>query len=55
MNIEASRGTFFTVPVEVIDERRSFGRLDVLVRPKWGTGEAWVNSDRVEVTDEDVA
>jgi len=37
-----------TVRVQVIDLRVAFGRFDMLVTPIDGTGEAWVDSGRVQ-------
>jgi len=37
-----------TVAVRVLDARKVFGRIDVLVTPKEGRGEQWISMDRVE-------
>ena len=39
----------FKAPVEIIDARTAFGRVDVLVKPTGGEGQAWVDANRVEV------
>ena len=36
-----------TVPVRVVDARRCWDRLDFLVVPTHGTGQRWVQADRV--------
>jgi hypothetical protein len=36
-----------SVPINVIDSRTAFGRIDLLVRPINGRGEQWVSSDKV--------
>lgn len=40
------------VDVEIHDVRENFGRIDVLVSPLMGTGETWVQLDRLEVQDD---
>lgn len=40
-------GLRFAVRIE--DVRSSYGRIDYLVRPEIGTGEAWVGEGRVEI------
>lgn len=35
--------------VSILDVRRLFGRIDVLVTPADGSGEAWVSAERVRV------
>lgn len=37
------------VPVKIINARENFGRMDVLVTPEGGSGEAWVSAERVKV------
>lgn len=37
-----------SVPVTVIDARTHWGRVDVLVTPVGGTGEAWVSAERLK-------
>ena len=37
------------VPVKILDGRESFGRIDVLVTPEGGSGEAWVSAERVKI------
>jgi len=36
-----------TVPVRVVDARRCWDRLDFYVEPVHGTGQRWVQADRV--------
>lgn len=45
--------TTLQVEVEIRDARSAFGRLDVLVRPIAGEGEAWVSLDSVTVDEEE--
>lgn len=42
-------GSELRVAVKIMDARDSFGRIDVLVSPENGSGEAWVSADRVKV------
>ena len=35
------------IPVTIIDARQVWSRVDWLVRPRFGTGKAWVTADRV--------
>lgn len=37
------------VAVKILDSRQAYGRLDLLVTPTQGSGEAWVSADRVKV------
>lgn len=37
-----------SVLVRVVDSRKVFGRIDVLVTPVNGYGEQWISMDRVE-------
>ena len=37
------------VQVQIIGERSSYGRTDLLVKPVAGSGERWVRADRVEM------
>jgi hypothetical protein len=37
------------VDVTIVDARPSFGRIDYLVTPAAGAGEAWVDSTKVEL------
>jgi hypothetical protein len=46
-NDPAKKQAPFTVEVEVIDERPSFGRTDYLISPVSGTGELWVQAHRL--------
>lgn len=46
VNVRASRNSTFDVAVRVVQERRNFGRTDLLVRPINGFGEAWVSEER---------
>ena len=39
--------TGLTIPVRVTDVRIAFGRVDVLVTPIGGSGERWVNADKL--------
>lgn len=39
-------------PVTVIDTRKVFGRIDYLIQIVGGSGQQWVSSDRVTVSDE---
>ena len=36
------------IEVRIVDARSNFGRIDVLVTPKSGSGEAWVQLDSLE-------
>ena len=38
-----------SVPVRIVDARENFGRMDVLVTPEGGSGQAWVSAERVKV------
>lgn len=40
------------VPVRVVDVRTSFGREDILVVPKCGTGSEWFSASRFQPVDE---
>jgi len=42
-------GPPFYPSIRILGVRQSFGRLDVLVTPLDGEGEAWVSADRVKV------
>lgn len=44
-SIEVREG--FRVNVKVLDSRNRYGTLDFLVQPDSGSGEAWVQADRV--------
>ena len=46
-SIELLPGVTFRVTIK--DGRAAYGRLDVLVTPEAGEGEAWVSADRVRV------
>ena len=35
--------------VHIMDERKSFGRTDVLIKPAMGNGEQWVQLTSVEI------
>jgi hypothetical protein len=37
-----------TVQVRVVDVRRAFGRLDLLVEPIAGSGQLWIDQEKVE-------
>lgn len=37
-----------SIPVEVIDARSSFGRVDILIRPTFGDGQRWIQAFRFE-------
>ncbi len=41
------------VPVTVLDARRNYGRVDLLVSPVDGEGETWVQSERVKLANQD--
>lgn len=46
--IEMTRyGQTLVFPVEVLDTRRVYGRVEHLITPVGGSGEAWVHGDRV--------
>lgn len=38
-----------TVAVKILDSRKVYGRIDVLVTPKHGSGEQWIDLARVKV------
>ena len=45
-----SKGTaVLEVAVQILDAREHFGRIDVLVTPVQGAGQAWVSAERVKV------
>lgn len=46
LRIEMDGGTI-EVPVEVVDARVSWGRVDLQVVPEGGNGSAWVSEGRV--------
>lgn len=48
MTYEHSSGDL-EFPVNILDAREAYGRLDVLVTPAEGSGQAWVSADRVKV------
>ncbi len=37
------------IAVRIVDAREAYGRLDVRVTPVAGSGEVWVNADRVTI------
>ena len=39
----------FTIPVRILDARENFGRVDVLVEPITGEGQAWYSADNVKL------
>ena len=39
----------FTIPVRILDARENFGRVDVLVEPITGEGQAWYSADNVKI------
>jgi len=39
----------WAVAVRIVDARRVFGRVDVLVTPTRGRGERWVSLDRIRL------
>lgn len=41
-----------TVPVRVLDARRCWDRLDFYIEPLHGTGQRWVQADRVTLDEE---
>lgn len=43
--MSSSGKTSMLVPVDILDTRSRFGRVDVLVRAVGGIGEIWVNVD----------
>ena len=45
---ETGRGVLL-VPVRIVDARENFGRMDVLVTPEGGSGQAWVSAERVKI------
>ena len=46
--VERSGGKL-EVPVRITNAREAWGRIDVLVTPVDGSGEAWVSAERVRV------
>lgn len=44
-----SRAGTLEVRVRILDARETFGRIDLLVSPVEGSGQAWVSADRVKV------
>uniref|UniRef100_A0A6M3JHH3 Uncharacterized protein n=1 Tax=viral metagenome TaxID=1070528 RepID=A0A6M3JHH3_9ZZZZ len=42
----------FSFQVEIIDSREVYGRLEHLIRPGLGTGEAWVLNWLLEIQEE---
>lgn len=42
-----SMGGAIAIEVKSLDARESFGRLDILVEPVAGTGQAWVAESRI--------
>ncbi len=44
-----STGPLFVIGVRILDARSAYGRIDVLVEPESGEGQAWVSADRVKV------
>lgn len=49
LTIEGNTGHYMDAEIQVLQVRASFGRLDLLVTPTQGSGEAWVSADRVKV------
>ena len=49
LRVSERSGATLGFPVKITDARESFGRLDVLVTPLDGEGEAWVSAERVKV------
>jgi len=49
--LRGNRDNPLTVGVRVKDARIRFGRMDFLVSPLSGSGEVWVESDRVTLAD----
>ena len=45
--LESTEG--LQVAVKILDARENFGRIDVLVTPEAGSGQAWVSAPRVKV------
>lgn len=41
-------GAGVSVKVTVMDARQSYGRLDFSVKPVAGTGECWIDSEKVQ-------
>jgi hypothetical protein len=37
------------VEVDILDARQAYGRTDLLVSPKAGSGQAWVSDERVKI------
>jgi hypothetical protein len=40
---------YLVIRATVADARLSYGRLDYLIKPEAGEGEAWVSAERVKV------
>lgn len=36
-----------SIPVKVYDARQVYGRVELLVKPVSGTGETWINPNRI--------
>lgn len=49
--ILSGRNPAFQIHVTVKDARIRFGHLDYLVEPRSGSGQTWVEADRVDLED----
>ena len=43
------QGSGLVIGVRIVNARENFGRIDVLVTPMEGSGQAWVNAERVTI------
>ena len=49
LSVTERSGGKLEVPVRITNAREAWGRIDVLVTPVDGSGEAWVSAERVKV------
>ena len=49
LSIPTSSGDTLTIGVRILDARENFGRVDVLVEPITGEGQAWYSADNVKL------
>lgn len=48
VSVKLEQGTF-TVPFQVLDVRKVYNRIDLLVQPINGQGQAWISADRAKL------
>lgn len=38
------------IPIKIVGARSKFGRLDLKIEPKGGSGSAWVSEEKITIT-----